>query len=68
MKKLQEYVEELNSNIEKIDARGPVSKYVLPDENLQGRCVLSFSDNFTSERAYDLWLTISVFVIYFAET
>lgn len=54
MKKLQEYVEELNSNIEKIDARGPVSKYVLPDENLQGRCVLSFSDNFTSERAYDL--------------
>lgn len=44
MKKLQEYVEELNTNIEKIDVRGPVSKYVLPDENLRGRIEISFDD------------------------
>lgn len=37
MKKLQEYVDDLNANIEKLDCRGPVSKYVLPDENLRGR-------------------------------
>ncbi|KAI8529847.1 hypothetical protein RHMOL_Rhmol11G0006100 [Rhododendron molle] len=37
MKKLQEYVEDLNANIEKLDVRGPVSKYVLPDEHLRGR-------------------------------
>lgn len=42
MKKLQEYVDEINDNIEKLDSRGPVSKYVLPDENLKGRCVFSF--------------------------
>lgn len=39
MKKLQEYVDDINENIEKLDTRGPVSKYVLPDENLRGRCV-----------------------------
>lgn len=39
MKKLQEYVDDLNANIEKLDTRGPVSKYVLPDENLRGRYV-----------------------------
>ncbi|KAL8104134.1 acetylornithine deacetylase [Apium graveolens] len=44
MKKLQEYIEELNTNIEKIDVRGPVSKYVLPDENLRGRIEISFDD------------------------
>ena len=37
LKKLQEYVEDINENIEKIDTRGPVSKYVLPDEDLRGR-------------------------------
>ncbi|CAN8274744.1 unnamed protein product [Cochlearia groenlandica] len=37
MKKLQEYVDDINSNIEKLATRGPVSKYVLPDENLRGR-------------------------------
>lgn len=37
--KLKEYVDDLNANIEKLDTRGPVSKYVLPDENLKGRCV-----------------------------
>ena len=39
MKKLQEYVDEINENIEKLDTRGPVSKYVLPEENLRGRCL-----------------------------
>ncbi|XP_076927741.1 acetylornithine deacetylase-like isoform X1 [Bidens hawaiensis] len=38
--KLNEYVEDLNKNIEKIPTRGPVSKYVLPDENLRGRYVI----------------------------
>lgn len=37
LKKLQDYVEDINQNIEKLDCRGPVSKYVLPDENLKGR-------------------------------
>lgn len=40
IKKLNEYVEDLNKNIEKIPTRGPVSKYVLPDENLRGRYVI----------------------------
>ncbi|KAK4422943.1 Acetylornithine deacetylase [Sesamum alatum] len=44
MKKLQEYVEDLNANIEKLDSRGPVSKYVLPDENLRGRLTISFDE------------------------
>ncbi|KAK4400452.1 Acetylornithine deacetylase [Sesamum angolense] len=44
MKKLQEYVEDLNANIEKLDVRGPVSKYVLPDENLRGRLTISFDE------------------------
>lgn len=37
MTKLQEYVDDINTNIEKLETRGPVSKYVLPDENLCGR-------------------------------
>jgi len=37
MKKLQEYVDEINENIHKLEARGPVSKYALSDENLRGR-------------------------------
>ncbi|KAA8525890.1 hypothetical protein F0562_008010 [Nyssa sinensis] len=36
IKKLQEYVDDINANIEKLDTRGPVSKYVLPDEQLRG--------------------------------
>lgn len=35
--KLEEYVDDINANIEKLGTRGPVSKYVLPDENLRGR-------------------------------
>ncbi|KAH0741492.1 hypothetical protein KY290_034535 [Solanum tuberosum] len=53
MKKLQEYVDDLNANIEKLDGRGPVSKYVLPDENLRGRVTISF-DEASSGVACDL--------------
>lgn len=44
MKKLQEYVDDINSNIDKLDSRGPVSKYVLPDENLRGRISIKFEE------------------------
>ncbi|QCD91450.1 acetylornithine deacetylase [Vigna unguiculata] len=44
MKKLQEYVDDINKNIEKLESRGPVSKYVLPDENLRGSITLSFNE------------------------
>jgi acetylornithine deacetylase len=38
MEKLKEYVEDINERFETVlDTRGPVSKYILPDENLQGR-------------------------------
>ncbi|KAK4364619.1 hypothetical protein RND71_015977 [Anisodus tanguticus] len=53
MKKLQEYVDDLNANIEELDCRGPVSKYVLPDENLRGRITISF-DEASSGVACDL--------------
>ncbi|XP_055821086.1 acetylornithine deacetylase-like [Solanum dulcamara] len=53
MKKLQEYVDYLNANIEKLDTRGPVSKYVLPNENLRGRLDISF-DQTSSGIACDL--------------
>ncbi|CAO2819598.1 unnamed protein product [Amaranthus hypochondriacus] len=44
MKKLQEYVDDINSNIEKLDTRGPVSKYVLPEENIKGRLTITFDE------------------------
>ncbi|CAH9087649.1 unnamed protein product [Cuscuta europaea] len=44
MKKLKDYVDDLNDNIDKLDTRGPVSKYVLPDENLRGRLSISFDE------------------------
>ncbi|KAL0738092.1 hypothetical protein Bca4012_014302 [Brassica carinata] len=44
MKKLQEYVDDINTNIEKLATRGPVSKYVLPEENLRGRLTFSFDE------------------------
>ncbi|KAL6181086.1 hypothetical protein ACLB2K_047743 [Fragaria x ananassa] len=53
MKKLQEYVDDINENITKLDTRGPVSKYVLPDENLRGRLTISF-DEASSGVACDL--------------
>lgn len=44
IKRLQEYVDDLNQNIEKLDCRGPVSKYTLPEENLRGRITMSFNE------------------------
>ncbi|XP_011028189.1 PREDICTED: acetylornithine deacetylase-like isoform X2 [Populus euphratica] len=44
MNKLQEYVDEINENIEKLDTRGPVSKYVLPEENLRGSLTVTFNE------------------------
>ncbi|KAM5573367.1 acetylornithine deacetylase [Rosa sericea] len=52
-KKLQEYVDDINENITNLDSRGPVSKYVLPDENLRGRLTISF-DETSSGVACDL--------------
>uniref|UniRef100_A0A3Q7HRC7 Acetylornithine deacetylase n=3 Tax=Solanum lycopersicum TaxID=4081 RepID=A0A3Q7HRC7_SOLLC len=47
IKKLQEYVDDLNANIEKLDTRGPVSKYVLPDENIRGSMSISFEEPYS---------------------
>lgn len=44
MKKLQEYVDEINENIHKLESRGPVSKYALSDENLRGSLTLTFDE------------------------
>ncbi|KAJ7952679.1 acetylornithine deacetylase [Quillaja saponaria] len=44
MKKLQEHVDDINDNIEKLETRGPVSKYVLTDENLRGSLTISFDE------------------------
>ncbi|CAN6678067.1 unnamed protein product [Malus baccata var. baccata] len=44
MKKLQEYVDDINENIGNVESRGPVSKYILPDENLRGSLTLSFDE------------------------
>ncbi|OMO77279.1 Peptidase M20 [Corchorus capsularis] len=44
MTKLQEYVDDINENIDKLDTRGPVSKYILPDENLRGSLTLTFDE------------------------
>ncbi|KAF8380691.1 hypothetical protein HHK36_028181 [Tetracentron sinense] len=54
VKKLQEYVDDINTNIEKLESRGPVSKYVLPDENLRGRLTFSYDDDIMSGVACDL--------------
>ncbi|KAJ4950490.1 hypothetical protein NE237_027322 [Protea cynaroides] len=53
-KKLQEYVDDINANIEQLDTRGPVSKYVLPEENLRGRLTISFDEEMMSGVACDL--------------
>ncbi|XP_039119595.1 acetylornithine deacetylase [Dioscorea cayenensis subsp. rotundata] len=54
VKKLQEYVDDLNANIEKLDSRGPVSNYVLPDENLRGKLSISFDEAMMSGVACNL--------------
>ncbi|RYR62286.1 hypothetical protein Ahy_A04g019743 [Arachis hypogaea] len=38
--KLQEYVDNINLNIYKLETRGLVSKYVFPDDDLRGRCTM----------------------------
>ncbi|KAG9452136.1 hypothetical protein H6P81_005040 [Aristolochia fimbriata] len=53
-KKLREYVDDINGNIEKLPTRGPVSKYDLPDENLKGRLTLSFDESMMSGVACSL--------------
>jgi acetylornithine deacetylase len=51
VKKLQEYVDDINANLEtKLPTRGPVSKYVLPDENLRGRWIILTLLTSTSNR------------------
>ncbi|XP_010933488.1 acetylornithine deacetylase isoform X2 [Elaeis guineensis] len=54
VKKLQEYVDDINANIEKLDSRGLVSKYVLPDENLRGRLTITFDEAVMSGVACNL--------------
>ncbi|XP_068305317.1 acetylornithine deacetylase-like isoform X2 [Pyrus communis] len=54
MEKLQEYVDDINENIGKVESRGPVSKHVLPDENLRGRSLLLSFDEAKSGVACDL--------------
>ncbi|KAJ0111940.1 hypothetical protein Patl1_03482 [Pistacia atlantica] len=44
IEKLQEYVDDINENIEKLDTRGPVSKYALHDENIRGSLTLTFDE------------------------
>ncbi|XP_013604435.1 PREDICTED: acetylornithine deacetylase [Brassica oleracea var. oleracea] len=45
MKKLQEYVDDINTNVENLATRGPVSKYVLPDGTyVEGSLTLSFDE------------------------
>ncbi|KAE8690265.1 Acetylornithine deacetylase [Hibiscus syriacus] len=44
MMKLQEYVDYINENIGKLDTRGPVSKYILHDENIRGSLTLTFDE------------------------
>ncbi|PPS00165.1 hypothetical protein GOBAR_AA20490 [Gossypium barbadense] len=44
MNKLQEYVDYINENLNKLDTRGPVSKYILHDENLRGSLTLTFDE------------------------
>jgi acetylornithine deacetylase len=52
--KLQAFVEDINANIEKLDTRGPVSKYVVPEVGLRGRLELEFDEAHMSGVACDL--------------
>ena len=40
-KTLKAIVEDINANIDKLDTRGPVSKYVVPEEGIRGRSVMN---------------------------
>ncbi|XLR53556.1 hypothetical protein HN51_021817 [Arachis hypogaea] len=51
--KLQEYVDNINLNIHKLETRGPVSKYVLPDDDLRGTIKASFVFFYTLTLTFD---------------
>eukprot|EP00249_Psilotum_nudum_P011772 c23370_g1_i2 orf=643-1950(-) len=53
-KKIEEYVDDINSHIEMLESRGPVSKYVLPDEGIRGRIFIEFDEIMTSGVACNL--------------
>jgi acetylornithine deacetylase len=40
-KTLKAIVEDINANVEKLDTRGPVSKYVVPEDGIRGRSVMN---------------------------
>lgn len=44
MKKLQQYVDDINADLPSLAHRGPHSKYELPDEGLRGKVTLKFFD------------------------
>lgn len=52
--KLKEYVADINANIEELGTRGPVSKYVLPDEKLRGKIEFEIAGDVTSGVACNL--------------
>uniref|UniRef100_A0A6V7QVT8 Peptidase M20 dimerisation domain-containing protein n=1 Tax=Ananas comosus var. bracteatus TaxID=296719 RepID=A0A6V7QVT8_ANACO len=54
VKKLQAYVDDINANIEDLDTRGPVSKYVLPDEGLKGSVEITFDEEIIAGIACNL--------------
>ncbi|KAL6911756.1 hypothetical protein ACP4OV_000561 [Aristida adscensionis] len=55
VQKLKEYVEDINERLEtQLDTRGPVSKYVLPDENLRGRLEITFDGDIMNGVACNL--------------
>ncbi|PIN04864.1 Metalloexopeptidase [Handroanthus impetiginosus] len=42
LKKLRDHIDYVNDNVETLDTRGPVSKYVLPDEKRRGKVEITF--------------------------
>uniref|UniRef100_A0A0D6R0C2 Acetylornithine deacetylase n=1 Tax=Araucaria cunninghamii TaxID=56994 RepID=A0A0D6R0C2_ARACU len=54
VKTLEEYVNDINANIEKLKTRGPVSKYTLPEENLRGSISIDFGENMAEGVACNL--------------
>ncbi|KAL2643014.1 hypothetical protein R1flu_010601 [Riccia fluitans] len=47
-KKIRGYVQHINDHIEELGTRGPVSKYVLPEEGLRGKLKIEFDEIKTS--------------------
>lgn len=52
--KLKAIVEDINANIEKLDTRGPVSKYNIPELGIRGRLTLEFDEAHMSGVACNL--------------